>query len=255
MGYSSSAMLHFGSQVQMAFAELTGDANTSSGTSTVTVTKIQNVAVSAPYGTAGNKVQLTPGGTIIGTDVAAYDGSGNVGDSGMLLSSLEHVLFTQFSISDSKSCSTTEADFSTNYTLPAMYLTANKLLRVTIGFSLTSSASPPGMAFNLKLGGTPVYTATQTAPPASLAASPGGITFYIQGTTTPGASVSVHIHPILPPTVNGTASVPFDGPTITQPVTTVATNGTLAIKAGLICSTTSGTNGMTLNQMIVEALN
>jgi len=323
-GYpNTGAVLHFGTQVQMAFAELSGDATTSSTTTTsnqVTVIGIQGNAVSGIEGSASNKVQLTAatsttnndvvtydgsgnvkdsgtlltslaqtgvdisttGNKVIGiqgnavsgiegsasnkvqltaatsttnNDVVTYDGSGNVGDSGTLLSSLEHVLFTQFSTSDSKSCNTTEADYSTSYSIPSSYIVANKLLRVTIGVSLTSNGSPPGMAFNLKLGSTTVYTATQTAPPASLTTVPGGVTFYIQGTAAAGASVSVFVHPILSPAINGTAGVPFDGPSVAQPVAGIATNTSLAIKAGLVCSATSGTTGMTLNQMVVEALN
>src|SRR5579872_2291892 len=258
-GYpNTGAVLHFGTQVQMAFAELSGDATTSSTTTTsnqVTVIGIQGNAVSGIEGSASNKVQLTAATSTTNNDVVTYDGSGNVKDSGTLLTSLEHVLFTQFSTSDSKSCNTTEADYSTSYSIPSSYIVANKLLRVTIGVSLTSNGSPPGMAFNLKLGSTTVYTATQTAPPASLTTVPGGVTFYIQGTAAAGASVSVFVHPILSPAINGTAGVPFDGPSVAQPVAGIATNTSIEIKAGLVCSATSGTTGMTLNQMVVEALN
>ena len=182
------------------------------------------------------------------------NGASNVADSGMLLSSLESVLSAQFSGSDTVSCINGETDFTTSYTLAANYLVANKLLRVTIAFSDTTSSSPPGMAFNLKMGSTSVYTATKATPAASLSGSPGGITFYIQGTAAAGASVAVHTHPIVPPGMNNAAGVPFDTSTIAQPQN-LATNGTLVIKPGLACSAATSGNSITLNQMIVEALN
>jgi len=98
-----------------------------------------------------------------------------------------------------------------------------------------------------------VYTAKQSAPAASITSIPGGVTFYIQGTAAAGSSVPVHVHPVLPPALN-IAGVPFNQSSVTQPVN-LATNGTLTITPGLVCSAATAGNSVTVNQMIVEALN
>jgi len=91
-GYpNTGTVLHFGSQVQMTFAELTGDATTSSASSpvsTVKVVGIQGVGVGGVEGTSGNSVQLTSATSTTNNHVVTYDGSGNVKDSGTLITIL-----------------------------------------------------------------------------------------------------------------------------------------------------------------------
>jgi hypothetical protein len=152
--------------------------------------------------------------------------------------------------SDTISCSASEQDFLTTYTLPASYLTTNKLIRVTILMSETDSGSPSNVAFNLKMGGTNVYTATLKIPAlASLSNVPTGIQFYVQGTAAPGASVNVFVNP-----VTSTLASPFASSTVAQPVA-LATNGTLVITPGWTCNNSTAGNSATLNQLVVESLN
>jgi hypothetical protein len=168
---------------------------------------------------------------------------------------IARVLFSAFSSTDTVSCpSNVTTAFATSYTLPANALTANKLLRVTIGAALTSSASPPSMAFKLYIGGTQVYAATPGSPNASLAGVTGGTTFLIQGTAAVGASVGVYTSPLSYAAEVSNHGTPFNAGTIAQPVN-LATNGALVIQPEFFCSASTAGNSLTLNQMVVEAIN
>lgn len=169
------------------------------------------------------------------------------------------VLSAQFSNTDSVNCpNNTTGNFATTYTIPANYLTANKLLRVILGLALTTSASPPTIAYRMTVGGTNVYVAAGAVPTASLSGIAIGITFVIQGSAAAGASVAVYTHPLngymgLSSSVNGIFQE-TTALTIVQPVN-LATNGTLVIQPQLFCSANTAGNSMKVQQMVVEALN
>ena len=167
-------------------------------------------------------------------------------------STLEGTASAQNTGSDTVTCNTSETDFTTTYTIPANFIVANRVLRITwLGRMTTASSSPPGMAFNLKLGTTSVFTASTALPPAaSLSNAPVGIVFYVQGTAAAGGSVNVFTNPALP----SPTDVPFSKSSVNQPVA-LATNGSLAVKPGLVCASTSASNSLTTDQLIVEATN
>jgi hypothetical protein len=156
---------------------------------------------------------------------------------------------------DSVNCpNNTTSNFATTYTIPANQITANKLLRITLGFALTTSGSPPTMAMNLSIGGTSVYTPLASTPQASVAGRPYAITFMIQGTAAAGASVATQFHPEPPGGLQIVANAPFNVSTTSSPIN-LATNGTMVIQPILFCGANTAGNSMNLQQFIVEKLN
>ncbi len=136
-------------------------------------------------------------------------------------------------------------DHSLTYTVPANFLTANKLLRVTVGLSVTTGSSVPTLTTRLKLGSTAVYQQNGTGIPA--ASSTGmnlALAFYIQGTAVVGASA-----PVYSSVINGPNGINAAGnySSVAQPVN-LATNGTLVITFGTQWgSAGTGTNTITLS--------
>ncbi len=85
---------------------------------------------------------------------------------------------------------TTETNFGMNFSIPANFFIASKVLRVTIGIKQTATATVPTFTFRMKLGTTNVYTSAALAPAA--AAVRGAIgNFILQGTAAPGARGSL----------------------------------------------------------------
>lgn len=168
----------------------------------------------------------------------------------------ESVVSAQVNNTDTITCpNNTATSFATTYTIPANSLVANKILRVTLGFTLLSSGSPPSFGLNLLIGGTTVYTTLPTAPTASVGSRPIAVSFLIQGTAAAGASAAVHTHPLPGFVISaGPTVTPFTVSTVTQPVN-LATNGTLVVQPQLFCSANTAGNSMTLQQFVVEKLN
>lgn len=148
----------------------------------------------------------------------------------------------------------TTANFATTYTIPANYLVANKLLRVTLEFGMTTTATVPNIGFNLLIGGTNVFVAsTANAATAGWVKVPMGIQFLVQGSAAASASAAVYTHPTQAAST-GTI-IPFQqaiATAIAQPVN-LATNGTLVIQPQLFCSANTAGNSLTLQQFIVES--
>jgi hypothetical protein len=146
--------------------------------------------------------------------------------------------------------SNTETAFSTNYTLPANLLGSGKILRVAFGWSLLGSGGP-SVAFRVRLGGSYILNtiAAQVAPATT---TYGGVQLYMQGTAAPSGSATVLVNPLM---VNGNSSAlcPISGDNAAPPA--LATNGTLVLQPYFFASANTSGNSMTLNQMIVEALN
>lgn len=170
---------------------------------------------------------------------------------------LPQILYTAAGNTDLVSCpNNANQDFATTYTIPANYLVTNKLIRVTLAFGLTSSASPPaGTAIQLKLGSTVAWKSSSSSWPASLTNVPISVSFLIQGGAAAGASAQVYVHPQLPAGNSQSAWGPLVNvlTPVTQP--SLATNGTLVMTPGLSCSVNTAGNSLTLQQMVVEALN
>jgi hypothetical protein len=187
---------------------------------------------------------------------------GTSSPSGSGITTSSGVLFAAAGVSDVVVASAATVNFATSYTLPANYLTANRVLRVTFGFDLITGAVAPTMGLNLKMGATNVaILGTGQTPAANLGNSIVGISFIIQGSAAASASAAVYVHPMVPSSSSGSAWTIFinnpSGPAGAGGASTnLATNGALAIVAALTANGAgTGTNSLTLNQMVVEALN
>ncbi len=172
-----------------------------------------------------------------------------------LSSKVVGVLQVNVGNTDSVSCpSNTVGNFATTYTIPSSYLVANKVLRITLGLNLIATATVPTMAFRLTIGGTSVYAPAGATLTAATAGVPVLVTILIQGSAAAGGSAAVYTN--VSGDMGSTSSVVglFSGIGSSQPVN-LATNGSLIVQPQLFCSTNTAGNSMTLQQMIVEALN
>ncbi len=149
---------------------------------------------------------------------------------------------------------TTETNFGMNFSIPANFFIANKLLRVTVACELTTSGSPPTFQPRFKLGTTVTATQVATAPAASLTSRACFYEFILQGTAAPGASVNIEA------ASGGVASRTTDlvfglsANTVAQPVA-VATNAAQTLQLSLQLGTATIGNFVRLRQMIIEELN
>lgn len=219
-----------------------------------TATSVNKMAVTAPATSStlavadGKTLTASNTLTLAGTDSTTITFPGISGKPWAVISAT-------VGNTDTVSCpNNTTANFATTYTIPANYLVANKLLRITMSFGLTTTATVPSFGFNLQIGGTNVFVSNQGAPSAAWVKAPMSIMFYIQGSAAAGGSAAVYTHPSVTATTNS-ASLPFHqavGTAIQQPVN-LATNGTLVIQPQLFCSANTAGNSMTLQQLIVES--
>lgn len=145
-------------------------------------------------------------------------------------------------------------DHNLTYTIPASYLTANKVLRVTILLSVTTGSTAPSLVARLKAGSTTISQQNGTGTPSNNLANVGAsYSFLIHGTAAAGASANVMVYP---PTGNwNSINAAANYSSVSQPVA-LATNGTLQLIFGTQWgSAGGGTNTVTQNAFIVEALN
>lgn len=142
---------------------------------------------------------------------------------------------------------TTEQDYTSIYTIPANYLTENRVIRVTLGYQFTTGTNNITAIHNIELGGTKVFTLYTVnyvdATTRTLSAQ-----FLIQGTAAPGASVDVETQ--MAASLNTTLGMN----TVVQPVA-LPTNGALTIVPTIQYSATGSTETMQLRTFLVEQLN
>jgi hypothetical protein len=166
------------------------------------------------------------------------------------------VLSSQFSLTDQllAATGTSQQSFATTYTLPANLLIANRALRLTFTFGLTTSSSPATARFRLYLGGpagTVIYDSTAFAPGANLINRSAIFTCVLTGTAAPGVSVPVITgclgvaNPTTPWTIANTIA----------PNQNIATNAAQAITATMTYGATTAGNNSNLWTMLLEQLN
>lgn len=166
----------------------------------------------------------------------------------------------QFSTTDtlSNTSLTSEQFFATTCAIPANSFVAHKVLKLTVGADIVSTASP-NFQFKIKLcsvagcgSGTviTVFNGQNGAPTTGTYST--GEQFYLQGTAAAGGSVSITSSAIGNVT---TASGPFGRNNQVSSNSGVPTNGILYLSFSVTFSTTTGTNNMTLAQVVPEWLN
>jgi hypothetical protein len=156
------------------------------------------------------------------------------------------------SVNNSSSGSGADVDMTPSYTIPANYLTAGKILRVTVHYRMTSGSAPPTILMKLKAGSTVLATHAAATPQASMTNVQGLMTYLITATAAPSASSPLECAGTI--TTNAFGNT-LNLNTTAMPVN-VATNGSLVLQASTQWSAVgTGTNTITLSQFVVEALN
>ncbi len=177
----------------------------------------------------------------------------SAGGAGAINGHLARVLFASQGTSDTLTAATittNETAFSQTFTIPADYLIANKMLRVTCKFLLTTSASPPTSILRLRaggVGGTLLQVSSTAALGTNFAGFVGSASFIVCGTAASGASVNVitSYDGVLMPGAFGRT---------TQPVL-VATNASKVLNATWQYGANTAGNSVTLAVWIIEEIN
>ena len=146
---------------------------------------------------------------------------------------------------------TSAQQFNTTCSIPANVLIANKRLRVSIGFLMTSTATIPTQQLTLKLGSTAVAQTTTVANGAAETNRSGTMIWYIDGTAAVGASVVVEASCASTFGVTGAA---LCANTIVGG-NSFATNGALTLAIFDIFSSSAAGNMTQLRSLLVELIN
>lgn len=142
----------------------------------------------------------------------------------------------------------TEQDYTSIYTIPANYLTENKIIKITLVYQWTTGVSTATALHYLEIGGVKVASTGAQDYTNSITRS-SSFTYLLHGTAAAGASVAVETGVSASIAVNINATN-----TVTQPVN-LATNGTLTVVPGITYSATGSTETNVLRTYLVEALN
>jgi hypothetical protein len=153
----------------------------------------------------------------------------------------------------SASTGTSEQTFASTFTIPAGFLIARKVVRITAGFETTTSSSAPQITVRMKLGGTTVFSTPTGGPGNSLSNAGSGIQWIVQGTAATGSSVAVETSPV-GSICNGLFGNQCGRSVTAQPVN-LNTSGSLAITIHVQWAATTAGNSARLRQFLVEELN
>jgi len=153
---------------------------------------------------------------------------------------------------DSSSGSGSYRAYNLTASVPASFMVANRVLKVTAAFRITTGTVPTAVDFQLKYGGTVVAHVGGNTPTASVTNTQFVLQWLTQATAAPGASVNTETAMIGNANGLGGSTVQSD---TAQPVA-LATNGTLAITVeSKWAGAGTGVNQIKLSQLIVEAIN
>lgn len=140
---------------------------------------------------------------------------------------------------------------SLGFSLPASFLNASRVLRVTSAWSYTTGATSAGLRIKLVTGGVDAMEQVPGTPSANLSNRAFTFIHYVQGTQAPAAAAAVETGGYS--NANSVSAAATGG--ITQPVT-LNTASPLWIEAKSQWDAAgSGNNAVTLRQLIIEALN
>lgn len=157
--------------------------------------------------------------------------------------------------------STTETGFATTYQIPANWLSTNRIVKVTWGFSETNTGvtqdvkirlGGPASCSGAGCTGTSVWDSGVVTPTGTPSGKATLFTCYFQGTAAPGASVAVRT------TCGGAASSPTTPFLVANTLATntnIATNTAQNIIVTMTYGANTAGNSVTLTMMNVENLN
>ncbi|HEY4941651.1 MAG TPA: DUF2793 domain-containing protein [Rhizomicrobium sp.] len=156
------------------------------------------------------------------------------------------------SVNDSASGSGAYVNHTPNFALPANFLKAGRVLRITCLFRLTTGSAPPSLELELLAGSTVLAHNAPGAPLASLTNVQWGMQYFLQAIDAPGVAANVECG-IVANSNNVGAVAAVDN--TAMPVA-LATNGALTLQVATKWSAAgTGTTTIKLSQFIVEALN
>jgi len=142
--------------------------------------------------------------------------------------------------------------FATTASIPSGYLTANRGVRITICYNVTTPASPATETFMLYVGATNIMADNGGVPFANSSNYTFCNVAHMQGTAAAGASAAVYTGFLGSGPAGFTALYWVN--TVAQPIN-LATNGAITVTPYLVFTGTKNTgNFVTLNQLIVELL-
>lgn len=144
----------------------------------------------------------------------------------------------------------TDQDFTSLGNIPANFIIAQRVIRITLILSYTSDGVASAQASYLKLGTTKV-AAGNSVTPGNNETRAGVMQYYVFGTAAAGAAANVDTANVVPANINVWLN---SGNSVAQPVA-LATNGALAIVPGVTFASTAGTDTRTLISAMVEVLN
>lgn len=174
----------------------------------------------------------------------------SAGGAGTINGKLWRLLYVTTPAADTLTAATintTETQFASTFQIPANYLIANKLLRVTYLIQDLSTATIPTRVYKIRLGAVGIggTIVAQGSAYSAVATTFGhGLTYIIVGTAAAGASVNVVTIPITPVTLT-------DKNVTSQPVA-IATNAAQNINFTLTYSGNGASNTTQVLAMIVE---
>lgn len=190
--------------------------------------------------------------------LAGVQGGGNVRITPALIAAFLQGQFVQIlsrqsggDTNNSSSGSGSYKDHNLTYSVPANFLTANKGLRVTAQYKMTTGSAAPNLTNRLTLGGVTLAESILIAPSTSMVNMQATVQFDIQALAAPSASSAVEAG------ILGAANGVGGAGQMSQTATPVnlATNGALVLAVGTKwASAGTGTNTIQLVRLTVEAL-
>lgn len=160
------------------------------------------------------------------------------------------------STNTSSSGSGTDHDHTLNYSIPANFLVADRMLRVTAIFYLNTGAAAPTLVHKLKAGSVVLAQNDPIAVANSLANKSIALQWLLQATADPSGASNVEAAMLGTPIVEASASGAWGGGSITAQPVAVATNAAITLQVATRWATAgTGVNTIQLRQFLVEALN
>ncbi len=153
---------------------------------------------------------------------------------------------------------TTQQTFASQCAIPANTLVTGRPIKVFLGAD-TNQTTGPIWTFKASLctgtGGTgtcvPIYTTPAANPSSSLTGVSGAVNLVIVPQAAAGSSVALNTSVMITPEANS-GGVPFSHNTLPTSQSGFATNGILYLNFFLTFSSTTGTNNMTITNLLVQ---
>jgi Major tropism determinant N-terminal domain len=153
---------------------------------------------------------------------------------------------------NSNSGSGSDHDHNLTFTIPANFMIAARAFRVFAHLQLTTGSGPPTLTHKIKLGSTAIGQSAPITLFASTTNEQIGMEWIFQSTQAPGASANVQCTNFGAINQGATAA---NSNMAAMPVA-IATNAAQVLKITTFWNAVgTGTTTITLNQLIVEALN